>query len=108
MHVSEHYKLGLHQGELDFVDVSIETDTPLFIDPRALLLVRTDWGQECVALVQDFFRSVLAAIKAGNASRAAALLGQLHEPNETRLGCPRASLRVTLSAQSWRAGCASP
>ena len=56
MHVSEHYKLGLHQGELDFVDVSIETDTPLFIDPRALLLVRTDWGQARVALVQDFFR----------------------------------------------------
>lgn len=86
MHVSEHYKLGLHQGELDFVDVSIETDTPLFIDPRALLLVRTDWGQECVALVQDYFRSVLEAIKAGNDGRAAALLGQLHEPNETRLG----------------------
>lgn len=86
MHVSDHYKFGLRQPQLDFVDVAIETDTPLFVDPRALLLVRTTWGEECVALVQDFFRTVLDAIKAGKEARATSLLEVLHEPNETRLG----------------------
>lgn len=89
MRVSEHYHLGLRQPQLDFVDVAIDTDSRVFIDPRALLLLETPWGRDCVALVQDFFRTVLNAIKAGDQARAASLLGQLHEPNETRLGLSR-------------------
>jgi hypothetical protein len=84
--VSEYFDLGLAQPQLDFVDVAIETDTKVYLDPRGLLLLNTDWGRECVALVQDFFGCVLAAIKDGNTSRAIKLLNQLHEPNETRLG----------------------
>lgn len=86
MRVSDRYKLGLRQAQLDFVDVDIDSDLPVFIDPRALLLLNTEWGQECVALVQDFFQAVLNAIRSGNQARAQSLLGQLHEPNETRLG----------------------
>lgn len=36
MRVSEFYSLGLTQGSLDFVDVDVENDVPLFIDPRAI------------------------------------------------------------------------
>jgi hypothetical protein len=71
----------------------METDTPIFIDPSALLLLDTDWGHECVALIQHYFGCVLAAIKAGDTTRAVSLLAELHEPNETRLG-PRMTLVV--------------
>lgn len=86
MRVSEHYRLGRSQPELDFVDVEIDGDSRLFIDPRAFLLLDTDWGRECVSLIQDFFSTVLDAIHAGHDSQARRLLGQLREPNETRLG----------------------
>ena len=84
--VSEHFSLGLNQPQLDFVDVAIDTDTRVFIDPRALLLLDTEWGHECVALLQHYFGCVLTAIKAGDTKRATGLLAKLHEPNETRLG----------------------
>lgn len=87
--VSEHFDLGLSQPQLDFVDVAIDTDTRVFLDPRALLLLDTDWSRECVGLIQDFFGCVLAAITSGDKTRAIRLLGQLHEPNETRLGLSR-------------------
>jgi hypothetical protein len=86
MRVSEYFRLNRHQGELDFVDVDIRGDTPVYVDPRALRLLTTDWGQECISLVQHFFRTVLAAIRAGDDVRAQRLLSGLHEPNETHLG----------------------
>jgi hypothetical protein len=84
MRVSEAYDLGRTQPELDFVDVDTHRDAALFIDPRALLRYRSEWGNECVSLIQEFFAAVLAAI--AELRDPMALLGQLHEPNETRLG----------------------
>lgn len=86
MRVSEYYELGLEQPSLDFVDVRLETDTPLFIDPTALSLLDTEWGARCRALVQDYFSLVLHSIKDGNHNKAKQLLSVLNEPNETRLG----------------------
>ena len=84
--VSEHFALGLAQPQLDFVDVDVATDTEVYVDPHALRQLRTEWGRDCVALLQHYFRCVLAAIRAGDTARADELLGQLREPNQTRLG----------------------
>jgi hypothetical protein len=89
LRVSRHFKLGRRQPELDFVDVDIKGDVRLFVDPRALRLVRSPWADECVALVQDFFRSVLQAIRDGNFDVAQRMLEALREPNETHLGFSR-------------------
>ena len=86
MRVSEHYRLGIDQPSLDFVDVRLETDTPLFIDPTALSLLDTEWGARCRSLIQDYFSLVLACIRDGDHTRARRLLASLNEPNETRLG----------------------
>jgi hypothetical protein len=86
MKISEHYGLDRGQGELDFVDVDIRGDTPLYLDPRALRLLTTEWGQECVSLIQHFFREVLAAIREDRDDDAKRLLSGLREPNETHLG----------------------
>ncbi|MDF2439048.1 MAG: hypothetical protein JWN98_32, partial [Abditibacteriota bacterium] len=93
MRISDHYKLGREQDELDFIDVDIFGDTRVFVDPRALRLLRSTWGQECVSLVQNFFQHVLDAIRTGKNNRALALLKGLSEPNETHLGMSRAKAR---------------
>jgi hypothetical protein len=84
--VSEHFGLGLSQPQLDFVDIDVATDTEVYVDPHALRQLRTEWGQECVALLRAYFGCVLTAIKDGDTDRADELLGQLREPNQTRLG----------------------
>jgi hypothetical protein len=87
--VSEHFALGLSQPQLDFVDVDVETDTALYVDPHALRQLRTEWGRECVDLLRAYFGCVLDAIRSGDNARARELLGQLREPNQTRLGLSR-------------------
>lgn len=86
MKFSEFYNLDKDQTELDFVDISLEKDTPLFIDPYALSKRNDIWSNECHALVVDLFQNVVGAIKGSDNGRAKALLAYLHEPNETRLG----------------------
>lgn len=85
MRVSESYGLDLSQAELDFVDVDTVRDSPLFIDPRALLLYHDEWGEWCISLIQEFFVEVLRRL-ASEDEDPGQLLGHLHEPNETRLG----------------------
>lgn len=84
--VSTIYKLGRTQATLDFVDVDIRTDTRVFISPRALALLPSDWGDGCVALLQNFFETVLDHIKSDRHDDAQKLLQSLREPNETHLG----------------------
>lgn len=89
MRFSEHFKLGRSQSELDFVDIDVEGDIPLFLDPRALYLLQGEWASECVSLLQSFFGAVLDAIKTGDETLARGLLQMLREPNETHLGLSR-------------------
>jgi hypothetical protein len=86
MRVSKRFKLERTQGELDFVDVDISGDTRLYVDPRALRLLTTEWSQECVSLIQHFFSAVLTEIRDGHDDKAKQLLYGLSEPNETHLG----------------------
>lgn len=108
MKVSQHFGLGLSQASLEFVDVDLETDVALFIDPRAISQIDSEWTDECVALLQDFFNAVLDCIASSDHHRATELLGLLSEPNETHLGLStdRPSghgLGVSGAADVWRA-----
>jgi DNA-binding FadR family transcriptional regulator len=58
-----------------------------------LRLLKTEWGEECVALVQDFFSAVMEAIRSGDNDAARRLLRTLREPNETHLGLSVAKSR---------------
>jgi hypothetical protein len=80
------FDLGTSQGGLDFVDVDITGDTPVYIDPRAVRTQEGDWADSCVGLLQSYFESLLEAIKDGDASHVASLLTPTFEPNETHLG----------------------
>lgn len=86
MRVSDHFNLNRTQPTLDFVDVDIFGDLKVFVDPKALRLLPSQWGTECVSLVQDFFRTVMRHIRNNRDDEAQKLLSSLHEPNEVHLG----------------------
>jgi hypothetical protein len=50
MRVSEYFQLGKTQPYLDFVDVRLETDIAVFVDPSALGGMKSVWGHECASL----------------------------------------------------------
>src|SRR5258708_32479082 len=83
---SQLFKLGKTQAEFDFVDVRLERDNPLFIDPFALGQRLDNWSHEASLTVGIFFQEVVARIKNGEDDLALELLMFLHEPNGTRLG----------------------
>jgi hypothetical protein len=106
--VSEHFNLGRTQPTLDFVDVDMVGDTVVFVDPGALRRLPSEWGEECVSLIQDFFHVVLNAIREGRHSDAQQLLCSLKEPNETHLGLSKGRARgralgTTSASNVWSA-----
>ncbi len=86
MRVSEYFNLNATQPSLDFVDVDICNDVTLFVDPRAFVVLHSDWGCECVGLIRTFFDILLQAVQSDDNSTGLNLLRRLREPNETRLG----------------------
>ena len=80
------FRLAKTQAELDFVDVDLERDSPLFVDPFALGQRLDNWSHEAALTVATFFQEVVTRIKNGEDDSAVELLMHLHEPNETRLG----------------------
>ena len=91
--VSRIFKLGRDQASLDFVDVDISTDTAVFVSPRALRDLNSNWGHKCISLVQDYFGHVLHLIRTGSHNKAIDLLSTLREPNETHLGLSKGKSR---------------
>jgi len=86
MRVSEYFKLGKTQPYLDFVDIPLDTDIEVFVDPTALRGLKSPWGHECASLVQNYFETVLARIKAGRHDDAKRLVRPLRERDEFHPG----------------------
>ncbi len=86
MRFSEYFDLALSQYELDFVDIPLETDIELFIDPYAIAVRNEPWFTESNNVLVDYFNLVLAATRAGRDTDALWLLRQLKEPNQTHFG----------------------
>ena len=76
----------MYQAELDFVDVFIDEDTALFIDPYVFKVRDDVWSVECNNLIVDFFDTVVQSIRSQNHHYAKSLLNRLSEPKETHLG----------------------
>jgi hypothetical protein len=81
-----HLQIGATQHEVDFVDIDIRNDTPLFIDPHFLALRSDAWSRDATKSIRSFFRHFLTLVRAGNQTMALELFLSLREPNETRLG----------------------
>lgn len=86
MRVSQYYNLGKTQPSLPFVDVDTSKDTRLFVNPRAIKNLHSEWGEQCQDLIQDFFSELLTSVAKSDTQRSLQLLSHLKEPNETHLG----------------------
>lgn len=89
MRVSDYYSLGRTQPYLDFVDIKLDIDVAVFVDPTAINSLRSTWGHELQSLLQVYFEAVLRNISIGNDENARALLSCLSERNEFHLGYSR-------------------
>lgn len=87
MRVTERFGI---KGPVEFVDVHVEKDNLLFVDPSAIRngAKRKDpWSQAAYGSLVDFFDALLGHIRRPATHRAGrAMLTEFHEPRETRLG----------------------
>ncbi len=91
--VSTYFHLCVEQGGLDFVDVDVVGDVPVYIDPTAIRVHSGDWVEACRELLTSFFEQVLLAIKEDDDKRLKELFYPLSEPNETHLGLSKGKSR---------------
>lgn len=86
---SDAFKLGRAQPELDFVDIDLFCDFPLYFDPGVFLESDDEFAKSCAEDIYDFFDAVMGAISRNDRSLGVALLTGLKEPNDTFLGVSR-------------------
>jgi hypothetical protein len=86
MKLSERLNLNKSQRELDFIDIDLLGDMPLFIDPYFLSIRETNWCKKANNTLHDFFECIVNLVRAGKIDEAKELFDYLHEPNETNLG----------------------
>ncbi len=83
---SKHFRINAPQSQLDFVDVSTDYDTQVYVDPYAIEIKDDVWSGQCSEYIRSFFLEVLAALRSNDSMRAQNLMSHLHEPAETFLG----------------------
>lgn len=80
------FGIKAREENLDFVNIPLNTDLPMYIDPYAISIKSGEWYEECNNLIVDFFEKVMTAIRNDDLITAYKLLNRLNEPNETHLG----------------------
>ncbi|MGE6697696.1 hypothetical protein ACQKH5_08400 [Hyphomonas sp. NPDC076900] len=78
MKFSKYFKLKKKQAELDFVDVDVDEDTELYIDPYAIELATEPLAETCNEILREFFQEVLNAIRKSDRLRVGFLMSNLH------------------------------
>jgi hypothetical protein len=75
---SDHFGISKGQSRLDFVDIPMNTDIELYVDPYALHISPVDWLRHCGDLVANYFDVLLKALRDKDSTRAMNLLSNLH------------------------------
>ncbi|MGN5239311.1 hypothetical protein [Rhodococcus sp. SJ-3] len=91
--VSSHYSIT---GSFPFVDVHIDKDNALFLDPSAIRNGSGPHAKKAQTQLESFFKEVVSAARSSSPaklSKGRSLLRHLHEPNETRLGLSQVGSR---------------
>jgi len=86
MRISEYFNLKKTQYELDFIDIELDSDIPLFIDPYYLGTCNFSWAYNANRTLENFFTLLLTFLKSNQIDKAKILFSHLQEPNETHLG----------------------
>lgn len=83
---SDFFGIKSAQSQLDFVDIPLNTDINLYVDPYALHVSQVDWLRTCGDLVANYFQLLIDALRSHDEAKTLHMLSNLKEPNETRLG----------------------
>ena len=86
MKISEKLHLNKTQFELDFVDIDIDTDLPLFIDSNQIRKYDSEFNAKLSDTMDSFFTYLLNTLSNGMDEKAKYLCSHLSEINETHLG----------------------
>ena len=93
MRISEFFKLGKSQFELDFVDIDIDGDIPLFIDPIYISKANTPLTSRMYSTLNNFFDYLMELIDMGNIIEARNIFMNLNEVNDIHLGLSKHKAR---------------
>lgn len=93
MKISEALKLEKNQFELDFVDVDIDGDLPLFIDPIYISKANTPMINKMYSTLNNFFEYLMELINTGNVIEARNIFMNLNEVNDIHLGLSKNEAR---------------
>ncbi|MFX0200944.1 MAG: hypothetical protein ACFFCW_32900, partial [Candidatus Hodarchaeota archaeon] len=69
MRISEYFKLQKTQYELDFIDIDLETDIPLFIDPYYLGTCEFPWAISANRTLENFFALLLTFLQSNQINK---------------------------------------
>jgi len=83
---SNEFGIKRSQYELDFVDIILNGDKALYIDPFAIHHRADRFSMECYAKIVDYFRYLINQMQKSNKPEVLETLSHLNEPNETHLG----------------------
>lgn len=86
---TEHFGIDKSQGEIEFVDIYVNTDRKFFLDPAKLLKYEDELSIKMSNGLVDYFARLLALIRSGNKTESLEMLKELREPQETHLGYAR-------------------
>ncbi len=86
MNISEKFGFPIGHESIDFIDINLDTDTELYIDPTLIDGLPTSWCIETKKVLLNFFDKVFECCKAKNYSMLYDLVAFGKEPNETKLG----------------------
>jgi hypothetical protein len=84
--LTELYNIKKHQEELEFINIDLEDDLELFIDPYIFTKLKGDFAKRCNNAIINFFSEVINLIKINDEVNSKRLLNGLKEPSETHLG----------------------
>lgn len=88
--VSDVWNLGCRGHEnFEFIDVALNIDNRLFIDPCLIENWKDSWAKKAVSTMQAFFREFYMSYRNNDASLKYRLLSHASEQNATRLGYGR-------------------
>ena len=86
MKISKKFKLDRTQSELDFIDIDINKDMPLFIDPYRISKLSGPYIDEANSIINNYFSYLIELLSVGEYNKARLIFTHLNEVNETCLG----------------------
>ncbi|EJR86537.1 hypothetical protein IK7_01047 [Bacillus cereus VD156] len=87
MRFSEKFELENHdQANFDFVNIRVDKDNKLFIDPTRIAAEDGEWFNRCNEIIQDFFNKIFDLYRDGQTEEAREYFRASGESNEIFLG----------------------